>query len=303
MKKIISFILIMILFLFGAGCSKESYTLMCPSGIPLFAVGGVVDEFDSTVVSGPMQLSAELIKGDYNAIVAPINLGANLYKKGTLEYQLVAVLTEGNAYIISKKDKPLNSLNDLIGKKVYSFGEGGVPDKMLKYVVSNAGIDCEIINNGLDSAENLANTLFVNGSADYILSSEPVISNLKYKLGYELNVLNVSYEMSKLGVSFVGQAGLFVSKNNTSKQNKDIIKKIKDNVEGLEEIDDYIELLNSKDKDLYPLFFIFEENTLRSILFNSGIVFHKGSENKDNISSFLSILGINIDVEGFIYEE
>ena len=61
-----------------------------PEGIPAVALGGLFEDskMEITVVSGPSVLSSELIKKDYDVIVAPIILGAQLYTKGSLNYKL-----------------------------------------------------------------------------------------------------------------------------------------------------------------------------------------------------------------------
>ncbi len=132
MKKIVRNLMLVSLLLLSA-CQaetqeEETASVLVPQGatamavLPLFETENKVE-----TVSGSDIVSAELVKenGEYDIIVAPVNLGAKLLEKGNSEYRLQAVLTWGNLYIVSgEEDGPLAA-----------FGENAVPGKILSLTI------------------------------------------------------------------------------------------------------------------------------------------------------------------------
>ena len=63
---------------------------------------------------------------EYDAIVAPINLGCQLLAKGKTDYKLAGVLTWGNLYLVENEGVQNNELA--------AFGEQAVPGMIFKLV-------------------------------------------------------------------------------------------------------------------------------------------------------------------------
>lgn len=128
MKKWIG-CLALVLVLAGCGskqAARESVRILTPQGAPALAVLPFYAEDEVTTVAGSDRLTAELAKtdGEFDLIIAPVNLGAKLIQQGNSDYQLAAVVTWGNLYIVGSKDyKP--------GDPLAAFGENAVPQKIL----------------------------------------------------------------------------------------------------------------------------------------------------------------------------
>ena len=102
MKKLL---LIITLFLFGVvivSCGdgeplKENgvvlnseVKLIVPNGTPYLAVAGLLENnnINIEVVSGPANLQSALVSGSCDIVIAPINLGVNLYNKRNSKYKI-----------------------------------------------------------------------------------------------------------------------------------------------------------------------------------------------------------------------
>lgn len=104
--------------------------LLAPMGAPSLSILGVYGENKVSIdtVAGSDVLTAQLSKseGEYDAIVAPINMGANLLSKGKSEYLLDRVVTWGNLYIVGKSEATLKQTGVFA-----AFGEQSLPQKIL----------------------------------------------------------------------------------------------------------------------------------------------------------------------------
>ncbi len=124
MKKIIFLILISLL----VGCSAqpvewENLSILSPKGAPALSLVPLIQENKDSIefVDGSDILSAELIKGDKDMIIAPVNLGAALSKKDSNPYRLYGIVTWGNLYLVSN-DTVLSE-----NEPIALFGEQAVP--------------------------------------------------------------------------------------------------------------------------------------------------------------------------------
>lgn len=124
MKKIIFLILISLL----VGCSAqpvewENLSILSPKGAPALSLVPLIQENKDSIefVDGADILSAELIKGDKDMIIAPVNLGAALSKKDSNPYRLYGIVTWGNLYLVSN-DTVLSE-----NEPIALFGEQAVP--------------------------------------------------------------------------------------------------------------------------------------------------------------------------------
>ena len=124
MKMIIFLILISLL----VGCSAqpvewENLSILSPKGAPALSLVPLIQENKDSIefVDGADILSAELIKGDKDMIIAPVNLGAALSKKDSNPYRLYGIVTWGNLYLVSN-DTVLSE-----NEPIALFGEQAVP--------------------------------------------------------------------------------------------------------------------------------------------------------------------------------
>ena len=291
MKKIIALLLVLFVSLFAFGCKeKEKPYLLVPEGIPLVAIGGVVDEFNVTTTSGPQVLQSELLQDNYDVIIAPVTLGAQLSIKGSCNYLIAGLITFDNMYIISRSETKLDSLSDLNGKTLYAYGQNQPSDIMLKYALEKCGVTCTA--EYTDSVANVVSAYFMPGNVEYALVAEPYLSKVKQKLN--INVLDVAGVLKNLdsgSVEFIPQAAVYVYSDLGKQQSKKILKQIEANIKNLNNDSAlYAKSLLEKDTNLYPLFTNLGEEVLTGVCTNAGINYLKAHDNKAKLEKFFNIV-------------
>lgn len=125
MKKIFSILLISLLVACTAKPLEwENLTILSPKGAPSLSLVPLIQENKDSIefVDGTDVLSAELIKGEKDVIIAPVNLGAALSKKDSNPYRLYGIVTWGNLYLVSNADVAL-----VESEPIAIFGEQAVP--------------------------------------------------------------------------------------------------------------------------------------------------------------------------------
>ena len=291
MKKIISLLLVLVVSVFFIGCKeKEDPYLLTPEGIPLVAIGGAVDEFNVTTTPGPQVLQSELVQDNYDVIIAPVTLGAQLSIKGSINYKMAAVITFDNMYIIARSDKALSSISDLEGKTLYAYGQNQPSDIMLKYALEKSGVNCTI--EYADSVATVVSSYFMPGNADYALVAEPYLSKVKQKLDVKvIDVAEVLRNLDEGSVDFVPQAAIYVYKDLSKSEVKKILKKLEANINSLKsDASAYAKVLLEKDTNLYPLFTNLGEEVLSGVCANAGISYLKAYDNKAKLEAFFNIV-------------
>ncbi|MBS5112764.1 MAG: hypothetical protein KHZ15_08780 [Coprobacillus cateniformis] len=134
MKKILLMLMMIGVILTGCSTSKsaDEMKILTPNGAPALSLVGVYEDVTKNgkinIVEGSDLVSSELMKADseYDAIVAPINLGCQLLAKGKTDYKLAGVLTWGNLYLVENEGVQNNELA--------AFGEQAVPGMIFKLV-------------------------------------------------------------------------------------------------------------------------------------------------------------------------
>lgn len=125
MKKILSILVIGLLVACSAKPLEwESLSILSPKGAPAISLVPLIQENKDSIefVDGTDVLSAELIKGEKDMIIAPVNLGAALSKKDSNPYRLYGVVTWGNLYLVSNSD-----ISFVENEPLALFGEQAVP--------------------------------------------------------------------------------------------------------------------------------------------------------------------------------
>lgn len=113
--------------------------VLCPQGAPALSTLGI-DENTASVeyTEGQDILISELAKkdGEYDVIIAPINLGVKSWSQAE-NYTLDGVVTWGNLYIVGTE-----SDWNTEGNTVAAFGEGAVPSMVFNEVYPE--LQCEV---------------------------------------------------------------------------------------------------------------------------------------------------------------
>ena len=121
-------------------------TLMGPTGMGMAKLISDSKEtktkqtYTFTIASAPDQISAEVIKGDFEIAAVPVNLASVLYNKTEGKVKVAAVNTLGVLYVL-ENGNTINSVADLKGKTIYATGQGANPEYTLRYILEKNNID------------------------------------------------------------------------------------------------------------------------------------------------------------------
>ena len=87
-------------------------------------------------------LSALFNKGDYDICTLPSNIGPILYNNAELKnrYEVISVNNLGVLYVMTN-DASVSTLDDLRGRTVYSYGEGGTPEYTIEALLAKNGLE------------------------------------------------------------------------------------------------------------------------------------------------------------------
>ncbi len=224
LKKIVKVFLAAALSIGLAACSSgeneevkpEPVKILCPTGAPGLSLLGALNNDLVTVdfVEGTDVLTAEMAKEDseYDIIVAPTNLGAKIYTNSP-NYNLDAILTWGNLYLVGKEGVDLSTAN------IAAFGEGAVPGMVFKNVY-----DADTMNVTWYNSVQEAQQALLTGQVDVALLAQPVAAATIAKgseQGLDLSVVSDLQELwqtkNEMDIKGFPQASLFVKKDSEEK--------------------------------------------------------------------------------------
>ena len=295
MKKLL---IVLFVCLALVGCTStpketEHLTVLSPKGAPSLGLLNYFKETSGesviTTVDGTDALAAAFTSptSEYDMIVAPINLGSTLIKKGVTDYRLAAVITWGNLYIVSSEDVTLDSLTTLS-----SFGQNAVPNKVLDSVL-NHDVEITYFNAVSDVAAQL-----LSSKATVGLVAEPVASNVMMKNSEMKIVVDMQQEWAKAtGLDNYPQAAIFV--------HKDVYNEKKDSFEAIFEVlqkeVDKATLKADMDVITQEVLGVASAVMSEETFDRMNVEFVYANECKEQISAFLKLFGIE-DISGFIVE-
>lgn len=291
MKKLFILFVLFILSLSFVACGEDSgkkepdeklekIKVVLPSGAPLMAVGGLLDNeaFDFTIVNGADPLSAALISGEYDMVIAPLNLGAKLYTAGKTSYKLDSIITSNNTYLVSRNNFTVESLN---GVTILPYGQNSTPDIVLKVALAQKNINATLADYKASVAEVMQLFLANDPSAEYALSAEPQVTLIKSKVA-DVTVIDLVsvFEEGKV----FPQACLYVKGD---KDYKGHLELIEENIKHLnEKPEEYANTVLNKNAYFEGL----GVEVLKTSLPKCNIVYLKAAENKEAVNNYIDYL-------------
>jgi NitT/TauT family transport system substrate-binding protein len=156
MKKALSVLLsVTLVVMMFAGCQSNSQVeavdiniggLKGPTSMGMVELmqeaddGTAANNYTFTIAGSADELTPKLIQGELDIVAVPANLAAILYNNTDGDVLLLAINTLGVMYIVENGDT-VQSMADLKGKTIYSTGKGSTPEYVLRYLLSENGID------------------------------------------------------------------------------------------------------------------------------------------------------------------
>lgn len=307
MKKILLNLLIVLALLFIVGCNNnengnergeselivnEEISIAVPMGAPYIAIGNLLGTKNIKIdgVNGVEGVKAAFTGGNYDIVIGPLNLGTNLYNAGKSKYKLEAAIALANLFIISNKSVSLNNIKDLEGKTILAYGKGGTPEAILQYVLEQNNISATI---EYQNSVNDVVPFFLQGQYDYVLSSEPVISNIKINKNIDINIL----DLQDYTTNTIIQVALFVNPNSSKVESiETVIELIQKNIKEMNsDTSKYVDEIIKK--DIY--FSDLGANILNVSIPNMGLSYLDASDNKSDIEKYLEMIAYTLPNEEF----
>ena len=100
----------------------------------------VASSYDFTMYGAADEIVPLLVKGDLDAAAVTANLAATLYNKTNGAVEVACINTLGVLYIV-ENGETVNSVADLKGQTIVTTGKGTTPEYVLRYVLSENGVD------------------------------------------------------------------------------------------------------------------------------------------------------------------
>lgn len=243
MRKVLV-VFLAIVFLLG-GCTKSSHQentikeirFSYQDGTPALTAAKLA--FDNPVLDKSINISYDLektpdllltkiLKQEADIAIIPSNLAAQVVNKG-LPYKIVGTATWGSLYLVSTDD--IKSIQDLKGREIYSFGRGLTPDLVLKYVLSNNGIDFDkdISITYLNAASEVG-VAFIGGKTNLALLAEPMLTTVKLKKPDTKVIFDLNEEWAMAAQTEKGYPqSCLIIKEDLLENNKQFVDKFVDN--------------------------------------------------------------------------
>lgn len=108
--------------------------------LPMQEDGTANLSYDLQLYGAADEIVPLLTKGELDMAAIPANLAATLYQKTEGAIQVMAVNTLGVLYVVEKGDT-VQSVADLKGRTILSTGKGTTPEYVLRYILTQNGID------------------------------------------------------------------------------------------------------------------------------------------------------------------
>lgn len=97
-------------------------------------------DYDFTMYGAADEIVPLLVKGELDAAAIPANLAATLYQKTEGAVEVACINTLGVLYMVELGEN-IQSVEDLRGATIVTTGKGTTPEYVLRYVLSENGID------------------------------------------------------------------------------------------------------------------------------------------------------------------
>lgn len=298
-KKINNCILLflIILLITSTGCIKKEIRVIVPEGMPYIAIGGLEGKIKIKIdrVSGSAALKAAFVANDYDIIVAPFNLGVQLYNAKQSQYTVDSIIGLNNLYVISQSNFNLLTLSDITQteKPLLAFGQGNTPDLALQAALKSQNVHKEI---EYMNTVNEVMPFFVSKKYDFALSAEPILTIMRFNQNLLFNSLNLQDYVE----APIIQVAVFANANENKKDRiTEVLVQIKQN------INDMYENPNSYAKKLVKTndyFANIGEKVLTECVKNSNIRYRKATNYRIEINQYLNMIGYEIPND-FIYRK
>ncbi|MBU9727536.1 ABC transporter substrate-binding protein [Diplocloster modestus] len=245
-----------------------------------FSIHGAVDE-----------MTPKIVQGDFDIAAVPANLASVLYNNTKGQISVLAVNTLGVLYIV-ENGETVQSVADLKGKTLYASGKGATPEYALNYILKSNGLDpAKDLTIEYKSEHTECVAALAADPAGVAMLPQPFVTTAQVKNPDIRVALDLSREWDnaqegqEVKSSLV--TGVVVARNDFIEAHPDLVHTFMDEYRAS------IEYVNGNVEDAAKLvgsYDIVPEEVAVKALPACNIVFMEGSEMKDALSGYLSVL-------------
>ena len=254
--------------------------------------GQTAQDYAFTMYGAADEIVPLLVKGELDAAAIPANLAATLYQKTSGALEVACINTLGVLYVVELGDN-IQSVEDLKGATIVTTGKGTTPEYVLRYVLSQNGIDpdkdvtIEYLSEATEVAARLT-TPTTDSSTIVAMLPQPVVTSVVAQSEGGVRVaLDMNEEWQKVAGSRL-VTGVTVVRKEFAEANPDVMAQL---------MTDYAASVESVTADLSGTAALCEQYGVvakaalaEKALPSCNIVFETGDEMKTDLTAYLQVL-------------
>ena len=254
--------------------------------------GQTAQDYAFTMYGAADEIVPLLVKGELDAAAIPANLAATLYQKTGGALEVACINTLGVLYVVELGNN-IQSVEDLKGATIVTTGKGTTPEYVLRYVLSQNGIDpdkdvtIEYLSEATEVAARLTTPTTDSSTIVAMLPQPFVTSVVAQSEGGVRVALDMNEEWQKVAGSRL-VTGVTVVRKEFAEANPDVMAQL---------MTDYAASVESVTADLSGTAALCEQYGVvakaalaEKALPNCNIVFETGDEMKTDLTAYLQVL-------------
>ena len=254
--------------------------------------GQTAQDYEFTMYGAADEIGPLLVKGELDAAAIPANLAATLYQKTSGALEVACINTLGVLYVVELGDN-IQSVEDLKGATIVTTGKGTTPEYVLRYVLSQNGIDpdkdvtIDYLSEATEVAARLTTPTTDSSTIVAMLPQPFVTSVVAHSEGGVRVALDMNEEWQKVAGSRL-VTGVTVVRKEFAEANPDVMAQL---------MTDYAASVESVTADLSGTAALCEQYGVvakaalaEKALPSCNIVFETGDEMKTDLTAYLQVL-------------
>ena len=254
--------------------------------------GQTTQDYAFTMYGAADEIVPLLVKGELDAAAIPANLAATLYQKTSGALEVACINTLGVLYVVELGNN-IQSVEDLKGATIVTTGKGTTPEYVLRYVLSQNGIDpdkdvtIEYLSEATEVAARLTTPTTDSSTIVAMLPQPFVTSVVAQSEGGVRVALDMNEEWQKVAGSRL-VTGVTVVRKEFAEANPDVMAQL---------MTDYAASVESVTTDLSGTAALCEQYGVvakaalaEKALPSCNIVFETGDEMKTDLTAYLQVL-------------
>ena len=182
--------------------------------------------YDLTIAAKPDEVNPLLLKGELDVACVPANAAAVLNAKSQGEIITLGINTLGVLYMVEKGDE-VQSFEDLRGKTIVTSGKGMTPEYVLRYLLTENGIDPDkdvTIEWKSEHSESIS--ALATGAATVAMMPQPFVTVAQTKLEGLRVALDMTQEWAALDNGSQLLTGVVVARKSFVEEHTALVEKL-----------------------------------------------------------------------------